>query len=440
MLAGRRNCRIPGGGDNGFDERVIGPAPPLPAVVGALHGFERAGEALTAAVDIAIVRDIVESGHSRQRDIDFARRAPDLEVPGPVVDAGGQVVGIHDLGERALCIEVGNDNAGMNFVAVFQCHADRLAIPDQNTRDACTGAYLPARFPQRAGDGIGDRPHTAPGQPPGPYAAINISHDVMQQDVGGTGGVYAQRGADNPRCSHCRLDQIVLEVVLEKIRGTHGEKTYVFIHFRLAESPQLLAQEQQFGNIPRPERCGIGGRAHQRLAYELGVTSKISLEPRHGISIMGRVPAQFQIAGLIGRIVDQRGVTIVTEVDRTKIRHQQQPVAGEIQVAVNGLAHHAANIGTVRVMPTLVQLPRDRGTTDVVILLDHQHLEPGSRKVSCRRQAIVAGTNDNCVIVVQDRISLAALRPGLPLKSPPGCVPAPHRYRPASGVEYCAAS
>ena len=36
-------------------------------------------------------------------------------------------------------------------------------------------------------------------------------------------------------------------------------------------------------------------------------------------------------------------------------------------------------------------------------------------------------------------ISLAALRPARPMTPPPGWVPAPHKYKPSSGVAYCAA-
>ncbi len=41
--------------------------------------------------------------------------------------------------------------------------------------------------------------------------------------------------------------------------------------------------------------------------------------------------------------------------------------------------------------------------------------------------------------VFSRRISRAALRPAAPLTPPPGCAPAPHKYRPSIGIRYCAA-
>ena len=41
---------------------------------------------------------------------------------------------------------------------------------------------------------------------------------------------------------------------------------------------------------------------------------------------------------------------------------------------------------------------------------------------------------DTLVLYASLRISRAALCPGRPVTPPPGCVPAPHRYIPATGV------
>ena len=80
VFPGRRDGRIPGRRYDGLDERIIGPAAVLPAVVGPFHGLQRSGKALAAAVDVAVVRHAGEFRHSGQRDVDLAGRAADLEV------------------------------------------------------------------------------------------------------------------------------------------------------------------------------------------------------------------------------------------------------------------------------------------------------------------------------------------------------------------------
>ena len=108
----------------------------------------------------------------------------------------------------------------------------------------------------------------------------------MQQDVGRARRVDTQRGADDARAGHGRLDQIILEIVFEKFGRAHREKAYVFVHFFLAQSPELLSEEQQFPDITRPERGRVGRCAHQGLADELRVARQVRLEAVHGVGIV----------------------------------------------------------------------------------------------------------------------------------------------------------
>ena len=91
---------------------------------------------------------------------------------------------------------------------------------------------------------------------------------------------------------------------------------------------------------------------------------------------MWRMTLQFEVGRLAVVVVDQR-FAVVAKGHGTQIGHQQQPVAGKIEITVNRLAHHAAHIRATGIVPTLVHLAGDGGPSDVVVLLDHDHIQPG---------------------------------------------------------------
>ena len=84
--------------------------------------------------------------------------------------------------------------------------------------------------------------------------------------------------------------------------------------------------------------------------------------------------------------------------------------------------------------------------------LEHQHRPAGLGEVRGAHEAVVTATDHDAVVTVHrlhaaHRITvrprsrstaLAAFAPGAPMTPPPGCVLDPHRYKPCSGVRYCA--
>ena len=141
----------------------------------------------------------------------------------------------------------------LDLVAVLQDNADGLAILHQHLLNAGVGSDLAAVFLQRTGDGIRDGAHAATGQAPGADAAVDIAHDVVQQDIGGARRVNTERRADDARAGHRGLDQVVLEIVFEILGGAHREEAHVLVDLLFTQCPELLGEEQQFPDVPRPE-------------------------------------------------------------------------------------------------------------------------------------------------------------------------------------------
>ena len=145
---------------------------------------------------------------------------------------------------------------------------------------------------------------------------------------------------------------------------------------------------------------------------------------------------------VFGRFVGirEQAIVAVTKGNAAEIGHEQQSVTAEIEITMQGLAHHAAHVGTVRVGPAFMELARYGGTTDVVVFLEDDNFQTSLGEIGRVRQAVVARTDNDGVVIAHRNISCAALWPGAPVSPPPGCEPAPHKYNPGIGVLYWAAS
>jgi hypothetical protein len=229
----------------------------------------------------------------------------------------------------------------------------------------------------------------------------------------------AERRTDNSGARHRRLDQVVLEIVVEKFGRAHREETNILVNFPFAELPEFLGEEKQFHDVPRPKRGRVRWRAHQSLADELCITSQVCLEAEHGIGIVRRMSLQLEIRCFCVVIRDESLIAI-GEIDRTQIGHDQQTVFGKVEIAVYRLPHHAADIRVTRVLPALVKFLGAGCATDIVVFFQQDDFESGLREISSVGQAVVTCADNNSVIFLHRRISRAALCPAAPVMSPPG--------------------
>ncbi len=116
-------------------------------------------------------------------------------------------------------------------------------------------------FLKGTGKGIRNRTHAAAGDTPRADRTVDITHDVMQQDVRGTRRVHTERRADDARGGHGSLDQVVFEVIVQKIGRAHREESQILVNLFFAELPELLREEQELPDIARAQAQRIGRRA-----------------------------------------------------------------------------------------------------------------------------------------------------------------------------------
>ena len=316
-------------------------------------------------------------------------------------------------------VEIRDDDVRAYLVTVLQHDAHGFAVFNEHLLHAGIGPDFASGGLQRRCDRVRDRTHAAAGEAPCADAAIDVAHDVMQQDVRRARRFDAEGRADDSGAGHRRLDQVVLEIVVEVLGRTHREEADVLVEFIFAERPELLAEIQQLLNIARPERCRIGWRTHQRFADQLRVPREVRLESMHRVGVVARVAHELAMRCLLIVVREQPLVT-VAEIYRAEVGDQDQAMTAEIEVPMDGLPHHAADVGAIGVFPAFVEFARDRCAADVVVLFQDDHVESGFRQIGRVRQPVVARANDDCVVIAHRRISCAALCPAAPTMSPPG--------------------
>ena len=121
-------------------------------------------------------------------------------------------------------IDAGGNCFGEDFVAVGQDYAFGFAIFDNDFGDGRLGANLDSGFAGGVGDGVGDCSGASAGESPGAERAVDFSHVVMQQNVGGARRAHAEECADDSRGGHRGFEDISLEPLVEKIDGAHGHE------------------------------------------------------------------------------------------------------------------------------------------------------------------------------------------------------------------------
>src|SRR5882757_7811656 len=88
---------------------------------------------------------------------------------------------------------------------------------------------------------------------PRAHRLIDIAHVVVQQYVGAAGRAWPEGRADDGTASHVRLDDVALEVLLEKIGRAHGPEAQRVIHALFTQAVEAARQIEKFPQVARLE-------------------------------------------------------------------------------------------------------------------------------------------------------------------------------------------
>ena len=131
---------------------------------------------------------------------------------------------------------------GTDLVAVVEHDSSSGALLHQQMGDRRIGSDLDTRGAGGAGDGLRDGAGASLGQSPGSERAVDLSHVVMQEDVGGAGRADAEEGSDDAGDRHRRDELLALEPLREEVDRTHRHHLDVGEEPLVSLAAELLAE------------------------------------------------------------------------------------------------------------------------------------------------------------------------------------------------------
>ena len=162
-----------------------------------------------------------------------------------------------------------------------------------------------------------------------------------------------------------RLDDLALEIFVEKIGRAHGPEAQRVVHARLAQAVEALPEIQQLLDVARLERRRVRRLAHQQRLDELALAHHVARDS-------GRRPPRRAWSGARSRGAARRGCRRVARwpplcIMRAAalVGNHLQAVARQLQRAHDLRPQQAAHVGAVRVGEVLVKRAADGRAADV---------------------------------------------------------------------------
>src|SRR5579863_7756259 len=322
----------------------------------------------------------------------------------------GQMTRLDHAEKSLMRVEAGGDHASLQLIAVGEHDSRRAALLDQDFRDRRLSANLDVGLAGRVRNGVRDGAGAAARESPGAEGAVNLAHVVVQQHVGGAGRAYAEKGADNARGGHRRLEHIGLEPLVEKVGGAHGHELHQVVLVAGGQGTEMARQEGQLAQIAGSQPRGIGRshgqnwldelrHAHHRLAVffvRLGVDARMARD------LAPRLPV----------VVDAPEIVAVEWRERAIQRKYFETVARQVELADDLGPKQGDDIGADGKLEAGKHLFGDRRAAQHVPALEHQNLLPGARQIRGVDQTVVSATDDDRVVRGAHEISLLEPRKG----------------------------
>ena len=195
---------------------------------------------------------------------------------------------IDQLAVQQLRIQVRDDAARANGLAAFGDHADGAALLDQHFAHRARHADVDAALGGGLGHGLRNRAHAADGMAPGALLAVHLAEHMVQQNVGGAGGVRARVVADDAVEAVGRLDGGALEPGVQIVAGRFDEQIQELAahgHVEFGDALAQLRAAQQFGHRLEPTTGRDVGRSFQ---HEIAQHVRDDVEP---LRVLGKRPA-----------------------------------------------------------------------------------------------------------------------------------------------------
>lgn len=211
-----------------------------------------------------------------------------------------------------------------------------------------------------------------------------------------------------PESAKFALMTSVSKYSVEEVGDRHRPEAQGQRHFLSGETGEFLAEIKQLAKIARLEAGGIGRGAHQQRLDEAALPCDVARIAVVGLGVAlgeaGEFAAMRIVVAVVGEIV-----AVAREHRAAFIGDHLQAEARQLQIAHDLGPEQRADIGAVGVEKARRQLAAGGRTADPVVLLDHQHVEPGALQIAGVDQPVVAAADDDRVPCLHVRST--SLRP-----------------------------
>ncbi len=230
---------------------------------------------------------------------------------------------------------------------------------------------------------------------------------MMQHHIGRARGVGAGVIADNGIEAEQRLDEVVLEALVEHLAGRAREQVEQIALLLQRQPPQDVGGAERVDDLAHRTEAKaldeVRRRAQHELAQYVGDGFEFCGERADRGSI---VLAQFRDR-LLGAAFAGQQIAAVgrgEEVLRAALDNPQA-VIGKFQIRNDLRVEQAHRVGGDRIAEARREFFGDGGAADHLAALDDLHPQPGHRKISCAGEAVVPRTDDDDVCFVHVRFN-----------------------------------
>ena len=321
----------------------------------------------------------MKSGSRSTARLTLPGRAAELEPADLLLELGLERARLDEAEVGQPGVDGADHRPRPDLLARLEHDADGPAAPDVDPGD---GRLEPDLGSERLGGGT-DRVRDAPGpaarDAPGPEGAVDLTHVVVQEDVGRAGALDALVRPDDPGRRHRRDERVGLEPLAEEVGRAHRhelDEHRLLLLGQLLERPQEAGQRGELAGI---EPGQVGRHDPQDRLDELG-----HLDHELAVLLIGLGIVEAPAPELPDRpavVVDPPQVVVHERGERPVEGQDVEPVLRQVELADDLGSEEAHDVARDAEPEAGEDLLGHGGTAEQMALLEDDGLQPGAGQV-----------------------------------------------------------
>ncbi len=264
------------------------------------------------------------------------------------------------------------------------------------------------------GGGAGDRAGNAAGsvaaESPGAERAVDFSHVMVQQDVGGARRANAEESADDARGGHRRFQRVGFEPAIEEIHGARSAELRQQEFVARLDPLPAPHQPNELLEIAQGKARGIGRRRGQHRPHEPADAHHRAAEILVRLGVQGGKARD--LPPRAHRVVRPPQIVAFERRERAVERENFEAVAHQVQLANDFRAEQGDYVGKNGEAETGNNLFGNSRAAEHGPAFNDKHLAPGASQVRGVHQAIVPAPDDDDIVgLCQGGLILPGSRP-----------------------------